>query len=290
MTEALALEHLREWIGRTEQTQDDLSPWTANAMAALLRNAQRPRPAGHALPALWHWSYFLPTVPQDGLGIDGHPARGGFLPPVPLPRRMWAGSQLEFFAPLRTGEPSRKTSTVTDVALKEGKAGALVFVKVQHEIHDAAGTLLLREAQDIVYREAARPGEPPAPVQAPPAEPAWSVEHQCDPTLLFRYGALTFNAHRIHYDLPYATRVEGYEGLVVHGPLVATLMLEAAQRLNPGLTVSAFRFRAVRPLICNRRLIVRGCTTQADGTATLWAEDGQGALLQQASVTFSQNE
>jgi len=278
--------HLRTWLGRTETVDQTLSPWTATAMAALLRNRDAPWATDVALPPLWHWSYFLPTAPQNQLGPDGHPARGGFLPPVPLPRRMWAGSQIEFLAPLRLGETTRKTATVTDVALKQGKAGALVFVKVQHEVHDAKGTLLLRDAHDIVYREAPQPGEAPAAPQTPPADPAWTVEHRPDPTLLFRYSALTFNGHRIHYDFPYVTQVEGYADLVVHGPLIATLMLEAAQQHNPGRTVRAYRFKAVRPLVCNRLLRVRGHAAQADGTVNLWAEDEQGALLQQATATL----
>jgi 3-methylfumaryl-CoA hydratase len=262
-----------------------MSPWTASALAATLRNDDQPWPAGRALPPLWHWCYFLPTSPQIQLGPDGHPARGGFLPPVPLPRRMWAGSQLEFFAPLPLGAPARKTSRVVDVTLKQGKAGALVFVKVAHEVH-AGDTLVLRDAHDIVYREAAKPGEA-APPQAPPADAAWSVEHRPDATLLFRYSALTFNSHRIHYDHPYVTQVEGYDDLVVHGPLIATLLLEAAKQHHPGQRVRGYRFKAVRPLTCGRLLRVCGHAADADGKLALWAEDGQGALLMQASAEFT---
>jgi len=286
MTEPLNLDHLRSWIGRTETHEEALPPWTASALAATLRNDGQAWQAGQALPPLWYWCYFLQTAPQNGLGPDGHPARGGFLPPVPLPRRMWAGSQLEFFAPLKLGARATKTSRVADVVLKQGKGGALVFVKVQHEVH-TGGALLLREFQDIVYREAAKPGEAAPLPQAPPAHAAWSVEHRPDPVLLFRYSALTFNGHRIHYDYPYVTQVEGYENLVVHGPLIATLLLEAAQQQHPGRAVRAYSFKAVRPLICGGLLRVRGQATQPDGSLTLWAEDGQGALLMQASARLA---
>ncbi len=285
MTDTPDIDHLRSWIGRTETRDDAMSPWTASALAATLRNDERAWQPGDALPPLWQWCYFLPTAPQDRLGLDGHPARGGFLPPVPLPRRMWAGSQLEFFAPLRLGQAARETTKVVDVSLKQGKAGALVFVKVEHTIH-AGETLLLRDAHDIVYREAARPGES-APPQAPPADALWTVEHRPDAPLLFRYSALTFNSHRIHYDHPYVTQVEGYADLVVHGPLIATLLLEAAQKHNPGLGVRAYSFRAVRPLTCNRLLKVRGHGRQADGSVALWAEDEDGALLMQATAKLN---
>lgn len=282
MTESLDLDHLRSWIGRTETRDELLSPWTASAMAATVRNDGNDWQPGQALPPLWHWCYFLPIAPQNGLGPDGHPARGGFLPPVPLPRRMWAGSQLEFLAPLKLATPTTKTSRVVDVNLKQGKGGALVFVKVQHEVH-AGGTLLLREFHDIVYREAPKPGES-APPQAPPADAAWAVEHRPDAPLLFRYSALTFNSHRIHYDYPYVTQIEGYDDLIVHGPLIATLLLEAAQQHNPGRAVAAYSFKAVRPLTCGKLLRVAGHSPQPDGTVSLWAEDGQGALLMQATA------
>ena len=285
MSETLDLDHLRSWIGRSETREDLLSPWTASAMAATVRNDGRDWQSGEALPPLWHWCYFLPFAPQNGLGPDGHPARGGFLPPVPLPRRMWAGSQLEFVAPLRLAAPAVKTSRVADVHLKQGKGGALVFVKVQHEVH-AGGALLIREYHDIVYREAPKPGES-APPQTPPAGAAWTVEHQPDATLLFRYSALTFNGHRIHYDYPYVTQVEGYDNLIVHGPLIATLLLEAAQQHNPGRAVAAYSFRAVRPLTCGHALRVRGHAAQPDGTVALWAEDAQGALLMQATARLA---
>lgn len=285
MAEDLDIEHLRTWIGRTEIRDDLLSPWTASAMAATLRNDDQAWVAGQALPPLWHWSYFLPTARQNQLGADGHPARGGFLPPVALPRRMWAGSQVEFFGPLHLCVPARKTSRVRDISLKQGQTGALVFVKVEHEVHDGQGALLLRDTQAIVYREAAKSGDKAA-AQSPPDGAAWTTEHCPDTPLLFRYSALTFNSHRIHYDHPYVTQVEGYADLVVHGPLIATLLIEAAQRYNPKRELRAFSFKAVRPLVCNRLLRLRGKAVQPDGSVDLWAEDELGALLMQASAQF----
>ena len=289
MTEAPNLEHLRGWIGRTETRDDLLSPWTASAMAAAVRNDGSDWPSGRALPPLWHWCYFLPTAPQNGLGPDGHPARGGFLPPVPLPRRMWASSQLEFLAPLQLGAPARRVSRVEDVTLKHGKSGTLVFVKVTHTLQAAGadGAPLIREQQEIVYREAAQPGASAPPPVAPPANAQWRETLHPDPVLLFRYSALTFNSHRIHYDYPYVTQTEGYAGLVVHGPLIATLLLEAAQRQAPGRAVARYQFKAVRPLICGGALRVCGAAPDADGNIALWAEDGEGALLMQASMRLA---
>jgi 3-methylfumaryl-CoA hydratase len=284
-TDTLNLDHLRRWSGRAETREELLAPWPATALAATLRDGDAPWRVGQALPPLWHWCYFLPAAPQNGLGPDGHPARGGYLPPVPLPRRMWAGSQFEFFAPLALGASATKTSTVADVSLKQGKGGALVFVKVRHEVH-TGGALLLREFHDIVYREAARPGES-APPQTPPADAAWTVEHRPDAPLLFRYSALTFNSHRIHYDYPYVTQVEGYDNLIVHGPLIATLLLEAAQQHNPGRAVRAYSFKAIRPLTCGKRFAARGHAARPDGSVTLWAEDEQGALLMQATASLA---
>ncbi|MDR0458809.1 MAG: MaoC family dehydratase N-terminal domain-containing protein [Burkholderiaceae bacterium] len=281
--ETLDLERLRGWIGRTETCDDLLSPWTASALAATVRNDGGAWPPGQALPPLWHWCYFLATPPQNGLGPDGHSARGGFLPPVPLPRRMWAGSQFEFFGPLRLAQPATRTSHVADVTYKQGRSGALVFVRIQHEIH-AGGVLLLREFDDIVYREAPKAGQSAPPPQTPPGRAAWRVEYQPDPALLFRYSALTFNGHRIHYDYPYVTQVEGYENLIVHGPLIATLLLEAAQQHNAGRAVAAYSFRAVRPLTCGHLLRACGQAAADGGGIVLWAEDGQGELLMQASA------
>ncbi len=278
----IAIEQLRQWIGRSEQRHARLDPVPAQALAATL-DRDDVLQDGEVLPAPYHWLYFLPAVPQSQLGVDGHPARGGLLPPVPLPRRMWAGGRLSFLLPLRLGEQMSKRSEVIDVQHKSGKSGELVFVTVQHRIFNADGVLALEEEQDLVYRDA-----PTASITAaaPPVEhrPAiWQRELRPDPVLLFRYSALSFNSHRIHYDLPYATEVEGYPGLVVHGPLIATLLLDHLRR-HSEQPLRSFEFKAVRPLIAGTTL--RLCGQPGSGLASLWAEDADGHICMQASARF----
>ncbi len=276
----LDLDHLRGWVGRSETREERLAPFPANALAATLDRGDPPYVEGDALPPLWHWLHFLPVSPLAEAGPDGHPARGGFLPPVPLPRRMWAGSRLAFPRPLRIGETSRRVSTVTKVEHKTGKTGDLVFVTVRHELSGEEG-LAIEEEHDIVYRGLPAPGAPsPAPVP-PPQEPGWRFVIQPDPVLLFRYSALTFNSHRIHYDLDYVTKVEGYPGLIVHGPLIATLLLDGLRRAHPERRVAHFAFRAVAPVFHQDEFAVAG--TLANGEARLWAEKA-GALTMEATA------
>ena len=179
------------------------------------------------MPYLWHWLFFLPLAQQSEIGPDGHPRRGGLLPPVPLPRRMGAGSDFAFHQPLLVGDRLTRTSTIVDVSEKSGRAGHLIFVKVRHEIRrNGAADVALTEHHNIVYRDAPGPNDvPPAPVAAP-GEFSWERRIKADEVLLFRYSALTFNGHRIHYDRKYVTEVEGYPGLIVHGPLIATLLMD----------------------------------------------------------------
>ena len=191
----------------------------------------RRRPRATAIAPLRHWLYFLPLYRRSEVGPDGHALRGGFLPPVPLPRRMWAGGRLEFRRPVRVGDAIERTSTIVKVDAKEGRTGALVFVLVRHEI-GAAGEVAIVEEHDIVYREAPRAGEPPPAKKAAPANPDWRRDVVPDDVLLFRYSALTFNGHRIHYDRRYVTEVEGYPGLIVHGPLIATLLADLARDMS----------------------------------------------------------
>jgi 3-methylfumaryl-CoA hydratase len=255
-----------------------------NLSATLDRDDPPPAP-GTELPPLWHWLYFLPGQRQGELGPDGHPRRGGFLPPVPLPRRMWAGGRLQWHAPLRVGEAVQRTSTIASVAHKPGRSGDLVFVVVRHALHNAQGPALTEE-HDIVYRAAAQPGDPAPVPQAAPADAAWSREIVPDPVLLFRYSALTFNGHRIHYDRSYVTEVEGYPGLVVHGPLIATLLVDLARRERPGARFARFSFKAVRPTFDLHPFRLCG-KPSADGcSAQLWAQDHEGWLTMQAEATF----
>ncbi|NMG73488.1 FAS1-like dehydratase domain-containing protein [Aromatoleum diolicum] len=279
--------NLKDWIGRAEEVSDVA---TATPYAALSATFDRPaeRPAvGTALPALWHWLYFLPLHRQSEIGPDGHAKRGGFLPPVPLPRRMWAGSQFEFHQPLRIGDAMTRTSTIHDVSEKSGRTGPLVFVKVRHEIRRPGETdVALTEYHDIVYREAARPDDVAPPPKAAPATATWEKKWVPDDVLLFRYSALTFNGHRIHYDRKYVTEVEGYPGLIVHGPMVATLLLDLLRHRMPDAEVVRYEFRAVRPVFDINHFFVCG-EPQADGkTIRLWAKDHEGWLTMEATAVI----
>jgi 3-methylfumaryl-CoA hydratase len=278
-------DELKAWIGRSETVHDTLTPTPVRALDATLDHPATAVDAGTVLHPLWHWLYFLPLHRQSEIGADGHARRGGFLPPVPLPRRMWAGSQFEFIAPLRVGDRVARTSTIADVTVKEGRTGKLVFVKVRHELrcNDAADPALV-EFHDIVYRDAQQPGDVPPPPQAAPTGAAWQREIVPDDVLLFRYSALTFNGHRIHYDRKYVTEVEGYPGLVVHGPLIATLLMDLLRRHLPGADVASFRFKAVRPTFDLHPFKVSG---QRDGnTVKLWAQDHEGWLTMDAVATL----
>ena len=278
---------LRAWIGRSETVRDTIVPTPVAALAATLDHPAAPVETGMVLPPLWHWLYFLPLHRQSEIGADGHAKRGGFLPPVPLPRRMWAGSQFEFRAPIRVGDRVTRTSTIADVSTKTGRTGTLVFVKVRHELrcNDAADPALV-EVHDIVYREARRPDDVEPPPQTAPTEAAWRREIVPDDVLLFRYSALTFNGHRIHYDRRYVTEVEGYPGLVVHGPLIATLLLDLLRREAPAAELASFRFKALRPTFDLHPFHVNG-TPQPDGkTVRLWASDHDGWLTMDATATL----
>jgi 3-methylfumaryl-CoA hydratase len=279
------LDHLRDWIGRTEQRSDDV---TATPVAALSATLDRDDPAplpGTDLPPLWHWLYFTPLARHSEIGPDGHPKRGGFLPPVPLPRRMWAGGRLEFHHPLRVGDEITRHSRIAGVDIKQGRSGSLVFVTVRHEVHNAQG-LAIGEEHDIVYRDAPAAGTVPPPPQAAPAGETFSRLITPDPVLLFRYSALTFNSHRIHYDRPYVTEVEGYPGLIVHGPLIATLLLDGLRRERPDAQVKRFSFKALRPVFDLHPFTVCGHFDNAH-TAQLWTRDHEGWLTMQATAELS---
>ena len=266
------------WMGRTEEAEDCVTPRQALQLAATLE-AARPLAAGDPLPPLWHWIGWTPETPMSGLDRDGHPARGGFLPPVPLERRMWAGGRLEFLAPLHVGETMRRRSTILKVAEKAGSTGRMVFVTVGHEVHGAAG-LAIREEQDIVYVAMPETYVPPPPVAA--EAPDWQEPVTIDTVRLFRFSAVTFNAHRIHFDLPYATEVERYPGLVVHGPLQAMLLMQAALARKDALLPQSYRFRGVRPAFLHDRLRLQGAgsrlsTVTSEGWVCMQAEIGWAA-------------
>ena len=281
------LAELSAWIGRSETAHDTVGATPVIALNATLDHAPMATAPGTVLPPLWHWLYFLPANRQSELGPDGHARRGGFLPPVPLPRRMWAGSRFEFHAPLRIGDAVERTSTIADVSAKSGRSGALVFVQVLHELRcSGASAPALQEWHDVVYRPARRPGDAEPPPQPAPQEAPWGRTITPDDVLLFRYSALTFNGHRIHYDRRYVTEVEGYPGLIVHGPLIATLLLDLLRRQRPQAEVAAFRFKAVRPTFDLHPFSVHG-RPHADGrTVHLWAQDHEGWLTMDATATL----
>ncbi|WP_338579251.1 MaoC family dehydratase N-terminal domain-containing protein [Pseudomonas sp. ML2-2023-6] len=269
---------LSAWIGRTEEIQDHLS---LNLITRIAATLGEPVPqAGEDLPALWQWCFFQSAMEEGALGGDGHPARGGFLPPADNRNRMWAGGRVEFHTPLKVDAHATRISTIIDVQQKHGRTGSLLFVTLQHDyLQD--GQLAIREEQDIVYREPTPPrlvGSEPLPTGA------WQESVTPSTTLLFRYSAVTFNGHRIHYDWPYATATEGYPGLVVHGPLMATLSLRAFCRANPQARVRGFAYRGIRPLMAPHPFVLRGRIV-AEGKAELWVGNTDG-VAQQGEVTF----
>ena len=279
-----SFEHLRGWVGKKEVRSDSLTAWPIAALAATLDEPELAVDIGSPVPNGWHWIFFLEAKPASELGSDGHPKRGGFLPPVPLPRRMWAGGRLEFIQPLKIGDPITRESEILSVELKSGRSGTLVFVTVRHTIK-AAGTIAIIEEQDIVYREAAQKGEPLPPGKPAPGNAAWSRRVMPDSTLLFRYSALTFNGHRIHYDKDYATNEEHYPGLVVHGPMQATLLLDLC-RQNARRTLKQFEYRAQHPLFAGRAFTVNGNFDAAASQADLWTANDAGNYAMRGTASF----
>ncbi len=263
------------YVGNSETRTDTVLPYLVRGLAATL---DMPTPT-EVLPPLWHWALFADWAPASALGPDGHPKRGGFLPPVhDLPRRMWAGGRLQFHAPIHVGEVLTRVSTILSVTEKAGGSGRLVFVTVRHDIDGPSGRAITEE-QDIVYRgadgEAVKPGDP-----APPIDAAAARQVLPDPVLLFRYSALTGNGHRIHYDADYVRGEEGYPGLIVHGPLQATWMAMLAAELAP---LRRFAFRGRRPAFAGTPLQVEAWkgldgyrlrTRDASGAICMTAEAG----------------
>ncbi|NYT59980.1 MaoC family dehydratase N-terminal domain-containing protein [Alcaligenaceae bacterium] len=272
------------WVGREEERAERIHASVAQAMAATL-DTQAGVEEGAALPPGWQWLFFNPAVRRSGLGVDGHPERGGFLPPIELPRRMWAGSRLKYLADIRVGDEATRRSRIAKVVNKVGKRGSLWFVTVEHTT-SVNGTPCIIEEQDIVYREATPPNAAPAPTpERHDAVAEWGHDVQPDTTLLFRYSALTFNGHRIHYDQNYARNEEGYPDLVVHGPLTATLLQQLALEQGGGRALASFEFRGVSPLFVSRGFRIEG-RTQEDGSLALWARGPDGELAMSATATF----
>jgi 3-methylfumaryl-CoA hydratase len=272
------MDDLKEWVGRTEAVEDDLSVAHARGLVALLDRDPDALAAGSPLPACWHWIFFRPATPHSELGGDGHARRGGFLPPIGLPRRMWVGGRLRFLAPLFLGQAAVRRSTIMSISSKSGRSGELVFVTIRHAI-GAPGAVAIEEEQDLVFRGAPPPGETPRG-DNPPAPPDWSERAHADTLTLFRFSALTYNGHRIHYDHPYATGVEGYPGLVVHGPLTALLLMDAATRHREGSSgrLVGYQYRAVSPLFADEEITLSG-TSYTDGSAQVWAAGPRGVAM-----------
>jgi 3-methylfumaryl-CoA hydratase len=268
------------WIGRTENRQDRIDP---AAFGRWLATLDRAAPADGAVPQAYHWALCLPDAPTSHLGADGHPLRNEspdcFMPPVPLPRRMWASSKVEFLVPLRVGDTVQRTSKIASVTEKNGGSGQLVFVDVAHETKGPNG-VAVRETQSLVYRAAAPADTPLSPPELggrsfAPAD--WDAHRELTPSepMLFRYSALTFNSHRIHYDLPYAQNEERYRGLVVHGPLTATLLLDLAQRELGDNCLTTFAFRGISPAICGEALHLVMRSTEKGIELAAFADDGR---------------
>jgi 3-methylfumaryl-CoA hydratase len=270
-----------KWAGRTESAADVIAPAVIDRLWATLDRKDPPPGPGHPLPPLAHWLFFLAAAPQSQLGADGHERRGRFLPPIALPRRMWAGSRIEHHRAIKIGENAERRTTIRKVAPKAGRTGPLVFVTLHHEIMDSAG-VAIEETQDIVYRgpvSASAPLLPPGPEE----EPEFSREVTADAVMLFRYSALTFNGHKIHYDRDYATGKEGYAGLVVHGPLIAALLVDLLDRSLPGFRPSRIDVRAISPLFDRTPFHLHGLSS-GPNQARLWACNPDGRLAMKVAV------
>ena len=278
------LSYLKEWVGKSEHDEDVIAPRVVRQMAGLLGLDSAPA-EGDPLPLPWHWLFFNPVPHAYKTGEDGHPAKGGFLPPVPLPRRMWAGSRVECFGSLIVGEKVKRVSRIESVNAKQGRSGSLVIVTVIHETFSEKGVLVLRETQDLVYKEAST-----APYKAsnkPPAEvptPIWQSQITPDPVMLFRFSALTFNGHRIHYDRDYAVQEECYPALVVHGPLTASLLINLLYQNVDHPKIAGFQFKGLSPLFDTDSFSVQG--HQSDDGVQLLALNHLGQMAMSMDVTL----
>ena len=279
-----------EIIGREQVDRDVMDPARAQALHATLERPGAPPSAGDPLPPLWHWIYFWSIAPMAELGHDGHLALGRFLPDLGLPRRMWAGSRFTFHRPLTLGAAAERHSTIAEVVRKAGRSGPLAFVTVRHRLTDGEG-LCVEEEQDLVFRSDHEPGAeratpPLEPRPAPSDEPVWQRTLTADPVLLFRYSALTFNGHRIHYDRDFACGTEGYPGLIVHGPLLGLLMCQLGLEENPDRRPAGYRFRLSHPVFAGEAFGVAGGPTEEGGAAKLWVRTESGALAAEGQLEF----
>lgn len=279
------MENFNAWIGKKEITTDFTYLRPVAMMQALL-NQENKEP--QILPNLHHWFYFLPVVNGQELAEDGHPRKGSFLPPIPFPKRMWAGGRLQFLNSIQMNKNIRRESEILNIEFKNGKSGNMYFVTVRHSIY-AEDTLAIIEEHDIVYREATNQIQSQATsqniqVKTEPKPFTYKKLFPVDTVTLFRYSAITFNGHKIHYDRTYATQVEGYPGLIVHGPLLATLLLHTFEQENPNKKVSNFEFRAINPIFDFNEFSI--CGDIHSNTGDLWIEKSDGLIAMKASITF----
>jgi len=280
-------ETFQDWLGRSQEAFDTITASPLGRYNATLNRDDPVPKQGDSLRPGAHWLYFLPTTRQSELGDNGNPQVGDFLPPIDLPRRMWAGGKLTFHQPLKIGERAKNISTIASITPKEGRSGKLTFVTVRYDYHGENG-LALSEDHNIVYREAAKPGASKAAAipQAAPDNPVWHQGIQPDPRLLFRFSALMFNAARIHFDHEYVTKTEGYPGLIVNARMVVILLLELCGNENPNKTMTSYSYRCLSPLFCDSPFSVNG-VPESDGTsAKLWAANDQGGLSLDATADF----
>ena len=276
---------LTDWIGKQEFTNDVISLIPLKALSATLDLEHIELEERSKIRGLWHWLYFLPMHHQKEIGKDGHARRGGFLPPVELPRRMWAGGQFIFHSDISIGDKVKRISTIENINEKSGRTGPLVFVKIRHEIYiQNKISPSLIEYQDIVYRDKKRESEKDLVPKRADVNSEWFREVAPDEVLLFRYSALTFNGHRIHYDRRYATEEEGYPGLVVHGPLLATLLMDLVYRQLPHVDVKEFRFKALRPIFDLNSFSLHGEPSDSLNNIKLWIKDHDGLLAMEAET------
>ena len=282
--QTIDIAHLRTWIGKQESHNDIATAFPVAALAATLDRKDPPPQTGDAIPLSGHWLYFLETAPNSELGHDGHPKRGGFLPPVSLPRRMWAGGRIDFRVPVRVGDAIRRDSEILSVEAKSGNSGNLVFVTVRHTV-SANDTIAIVEEHDIVYRDAAKKGEAPPVGKPAPQTAMWRREVETNQGVLFRYSALIFNAHRIHYDIDYCRDVEGYPGLIVHGPLQTTLLLDLCRRHDPR-PVRTLDYRATHPVFHQEKFSVNGQPSADGKSVELWTANAAGCYAMRGTATF----
>ena len=280
------IDEFKDWVGRTQTLDGLITSFTMNGLSATFDRDDAPMKEGDVIPPGWHSLFLREVCKLVDTGRDGHPETGDFTPPIPLPRRMWGATRTSYLKPLHVGEHIRQVTTISALTPKTGRTGELCFVTMTHEVSGDDG-VAVREEQDVVYREDAKPGEAPTQPPAAPKNSAWSRTIHPTPVLLFRISALTMNSHRIHYDRPYATEVEGYPGLVVHGTLTNMLLLDLLRHQLPDVTLQTCSVRAVSPLFDTNDFTIAGNPAEDGKSASLWAANHEGNIAMTAEATFS---